>query len=81
MWRDDNQELPPIVRDIKRDTEELIRLSDKAFLKLCKVAWDDDIEHPFAPPPDPEAPKQALRRKVRDLIGFVRRRLLAGWKQ
>jgi hypothetical protein len=47
MCRDEDDELPELVRDIKRETEELIRLTDKAFLKLCSIAWDDDIEHPF----------------------------------
>ena len=44
MWKDDDRELPQLVREIKQEAEELIRLTDKAFLRSCKIAWDKDFE-------------------------------------
>ena len=48
MARDNNQQLPDMVLQIKQETEELIRMADKAFLQLCGIAWEEDIDHPFA---------------------------------
>lgn len=46
MTRDKQEQLPDIVSEIKRETEELIRLADRAFLSLCGILWEDDIQHP-----------------------------------
>jgi hypothetical protein len=47
MFRDESsQALPDIVQELKSETDELIRLADKAFLGMCGIAWEDDISRP-----------------------------------
>ena len=75
MWKDEDPELPQIVRDIKRETEALIRLSDKAFIKSCKIAWEDDIEQPFATPREPVDRQHSLRHSLRSFLCLLARRL------
>lgn len=48
MARNENQQLPDRVQEIKRQTEELIRTADRTFLTQCGIVWEDDIEQPFA---------------------------------
>jgi hypothetical protein len=44
MARNDYQQLPDKVLEIKRQTEELIRLADRTFLKQCGITWEEDME-------------------------------------
>lgn len=43
MNREQREELPSIVREIKEATEELIQLFDQVFLHLCGIRWERDI--------------------------------------
>lgn len=47
MAHHDDPELPALVREIKRETEQLIKLFDQVFLRTCGVMWEEDIENPF----------------------------------
>jgi hypothetical protein len=61
MCNNDDQELPACVREIKRQTEQLIRLFDQAFLRTCGILWEEDMENlPAAP-----SRKQRLLERLR----------------
>jgi hypothetical protein len=40
-----DDDLPSIVREIREQTEDLIRLFDQIYLRLCGIRWEEDIEH------------------------------------
>ena len=39
-------DLPPLVREIKQQTEDLIRIFDQALLQTCGIRWEEDIASP-----------------------------------
>jgi hypothetical protein len=42
-----NEDLP-VVREIRKQTDELIRLFDQLYLRLCGIRWEEDIDHALA---------------------------------
>ena len=44
-----DQELPVLVREIKQETEQLIRIFDQAFLRTCGIICEKDIEKSAIP--------------------------------
>jgi hypothetical protein len=43
MPRKEDHDLPEIVREIKEETEALIGLFDRGFLRTCGIASDEEI--------------------------------------
>ena len=51
MADNEDESLPASVRDLKEETEELIRIFDEEFLRTCGILWEKDVsEEPPAHP-------------------------------